>query len=164
MFHEKINFQTQRCVTGDASMSKKDKGMYRKAISRSLADRIGDSTDGAAVADAVLDIWHMMRAQLSPAIGVRGANTLFAYTLHLTSKEYPWLAISKNTGSDSTELPELKTRLANSEPDAALAASHALLAIFVKLLSNMIGDQSVELLLGPVWASPQSSSEQLNVF
>ena len=141
-------------------MPKKDKGLYRDAIQQTLAGRVGDSPNAAVVADAVLDVWLQMSAQLSPVIGVRGANTLFAYTLHMTSKTYPWLEISENTETNSTELPELKTRLANSEPDAALAASHALLATFVKLLSNMIGEQLVERLLGPVWASPPSSSEQ----
>lgn len=141
-------------------MPRKFKVIYRKAIQQNLADRVGDSPDAEAVADAVLEIWHKISARLSPVIGVRGTNTLFAYTLHMTSKTYPWLAISENTETNSTELPEIKTRLANSEPDAALAASHALLGTFVKLLSNMIGEQLVERLLEPVWASPPLSSEQ----
>ena len=141
-------------------MPKKDSGLDREVIRRTLADRVGDSPDAAAVADTVFDIWLQMSARLAPVIGVRGFNVLFACTLHMTSKAYPWLAIPEDIGNNSTVLAEIRTRLADSEPDAAAAASHALLATFVKLLANMIGEPLVERLLGPVWASPPSASEQ----
>ncbi|WP_028571829.1 hypothetical protein [Desulfonatronum lacustre] len=143
-------------------MPKKDSGLDREAIRRTLADRVGDSPDAAAVADAVFDIWLQMSAQLSPVIGVRGFNILFACTLHMTSKAYPWLAVPEDTDNNSAVLAEIKTRLANSEPDAAAEACHALLATFIKLLVDMIGEPLVERLLGPVWASPQSEQERLS--
>ncbi len=144
-------------------MPKKDSGLDREAIQRALADRVGDPPNSAAVADAVFDIWLRMSSRLSPVIGVRGFNILFACTLHMTSKSYPWLAIPEDTGENSTVLAEFRTRLAESEPEAAAEACHALLATFVNLLENMIGEPLVELLLGPVWASPPSASDQENV-
>ena len=141
-------------------MPKTDSGLDREAIRRILADRVGDSPDAAAVADAVCDIWLQMSARLSSVIGLRGFNILFACTLHMTSKAYPWLAVPEDTGNNSGVLAEIKTRLANSEPDAAAEACHALLATFIKLLVDMIGGALVERLLGPVWASPPSASEQ----
>ncbi|WP_045220651.1 hypothetical protein [Desulfonatronum thioautotrophicum] len=144
-------------------MPKKDSGLDWDAIRRTLADRVGDYPDAVAVSDAVFDIWLQMSARLSPVIGVRGFNILFACTLHMTSKAYPWLEVPEDRGNNPAVLTEIKTRLANSEPDAAAEACHALLATFIKLLVDMIGESLVERLLGPVWASPPTASEKERV-
>lgn len=134
--------------------------LHHEAIRRTLARSAGDSPDASAIAEATLNTWRQVADRLAPVIGARGVDALFSRSLHVTSKTFPWLAMSGNDGSSAALLTSLKLRLASQETAAAAEASDALLVNFTELLATLIGASLTERLLAPVWLPPPPESEQ----
>jgi hypothetical protein len=132
----------------------------RDAIHRTLAQRAGGAPDANAIAEATLTTWHQVAARLSPVIGVRGVDVLFSRSLHLTSTDFPWLAITRGKEDRATQLASLRARLAERETASAAKASSSLLVTFTNLLSGLIGKSLTERLLGPVWAPPAAPAKK----
>ncbi len=141
-------------------MSRTVDDLYRETVRHMPANNVGDAPANAgAIAEAKLKTWHQVSARLSPVIGERGVDALLGRSLYLTSTTYPWLAAVWDNADSPTMLAGLETRLADRCQDAA-EANRTLLATFIKLLADMIGESLVERLLGPVWAFPPSASGQ----
>ena len=142
-------------------MSTTEIDMLPEATRTTQAHRAGAVPDASAVAEAALGTWHQVAARLAPVIGARGVDILFGRALHLTSAAFPWLAIAWDHGDRATLFTLLKSRLAGHEAAAAVAASNALFATFIQLLTALIGVSLTDTLLGPVGAPPSSPpSEQ----
>jgi len=138
--------------------------MHREVIDRTLARRAGKAPDARAVAEASIDTWKQVTEQLAPVIGERGVDALVGRSLHVSSKNYPWLASAANDEKGGSRLERLKSRLIDREPDAAAAAaaSALLLLTFSTLLATMIGEPLTERLLEPVWAPLEDDGQQEN--
>lgn len=136
-----------------------------EAIRKLLAQRAAAAPDASAIAEVTLCTWQQVAARLVPVIGARGVDVLFKRALHLTSKDYPWLAnTGDNEGDDGAALlAGIKDRLASREMADAVESSYALLVTFTELLSTMIGPPLTERLLGPVWDPATSGSKQESV-
>lgn len=134
--------------------------MDREAIRRTLAWGAGEAPDASAIAEATLNTWRQVADRLAPVIGARGVDALFSRSLHVTSKTFPWLAVTGNDGNGTALLASLKLRLAGQETAAVAQASDALLVNFIELLTTLIGASLTERLLAPVWAPPPPESEQ----
>jgi len=141
-------------------MSTTANDMRREAIRKTLAHHAGGAPDAGAVAEATLSVWHQVAGRLAPVIGTGGVDALFRRSLHLTSANFPWLAISDDAGNNAALLASFKARLASRETDTAVEAGHALLVIFTELLASLIGESLTERLLRPVWAPQPTASEQ----
>lgn len=142
-------------------MSRTVDDLYRETVRHTPANNVGDAPANAgAIAETTLKTWHQVSARLSPVIGERGVDALWGRSLYLTSAAYPWLSNVWDNVDSATMLAGLKACIAGRDPDAAAEASHTLLANFVILLSNMIGESLVVRLLGPMWEFPPSASEQ----
>jgi len=124
------------------------------AIRLTLVRRAGESPDAGAVAQAVLDIWHGMAAQLAPVIGARGVEVLFTRAQHLTSVAFPLLASAEEHGDMATILASLRLALERQDSAVAAEAGCALLGTFLDILTTLIGEPLTERLLGPVWEAP----------
>jgi len=140
--------------------------MDHEAIRRTLAQGAGEAPDASAIAEATLNTWHQVATQLAPVVGVHGVDAIFSRSLHVTSKDFPWLAMAGNDGNDGNDgnsaalLASLKARLAGQETAAAAEASHALLVNFTELLATLIGESLTDRLLAPVWMPPLPAAEQ----
>lgn len=135
--------------------------LRREAIRRTLAHYAGKNPDANAVATATLSIWQEVVSRLAPVIGVRGVDVLFIRALHLTHREFPWLAIAGGESKESAALlASLKLRLAELEPAVAAEASYTLLVTFTELLTPLIGESLVARLFDPVWVPSSAASEQ----
>jgi len=132
----------------------------REAIHRTLVQHAGGAPDANAIAEATLATWHKVAARLSPVIGVRGVDVLFSRSLHLTSTDFPWLAITRDQEDRATQLASLQARLAERETASATKASSSLLVTFTNLLTGLIGRSLTERLLGPVWAPPAGPADK----
>ncbi|PTN36323.1 hypothetical protein C6366_09655 [Desulfonatronum sp. SC1] len=142
-------------------MPRTEDSMYLETVRYTSLNNVGKAPANAgAIAEATLKTWHQVSARLSPVIGERGVDALWGRSLYLTSAAYPWLSNVWDNVDSATMLSGLKACIASRDPDAASGASHTLLANFVILLSNMIGEALVERLLGPMWAFSPSASEQ----
>ena len=138
-------------------------GMQHEAILRTLVQGAGEVPDAKTVADAMLKTWHRMAMRLTPVIGTRGVEALFSRALHITSKDFPWLAVTVNDGNGAAILANLKVHLVAREADVALNASYTLLMTFTELLTTLIGESLTSRLLDPVWASSSAESERKRI-
>jgi hypothetical protein len=139
-------------------MSAAEPDLRRDAIRATLTQRAGGNPDAGSIAQATLDTWQQVAERLVPVIGPRGVDALLGRALHLTSKSFPWLAMTGSAAESALLLAGLKTRLAGGETTAAAQAGLALLATFVELLATLIGASLTERLLTPVWVSASSET------
>lgn len=130
------------------------------SIQGTLTQRAGGAPDANAVVDAVTRTWQFMAAQLEPVIGVRGVRVLLDRALHLTAKNFPWLAQTAPLEAGADPLARLQDRFASRDTTEAAEAGCALLVTFTQLLASLIGEPLTERLLACVWLAPPSTSEQ----
>jgi hypothetical protein len=137
-----------------------DSGGRRQAIRRALTQRAGSEPDASSIAQAAVEMWHGMAAQLAPVIGSRGLDVLFSRALHKSRTSFPWLGVAVDRGGSVGPLPSLGACLASQHTAAAAEASYVLLSTFAELLETLIGESLTERLLASVWASPSRPSGQ----
>lgn len=129
-----------------------DGGTRREVPRAMLALHIGEADDARTVADAVARTWDQVAVALVPVIGARGVYVLFNRALYLISATFPWLA-SIGDGDGENRLADFKVHLEGQQAAVAAEAASALLAMFIELLSGLIGEALTERLLMPVWAA-----------
>jgi len=132
----------------------------RDSIHGSIARRAGPHADARAVAQASLQLWLHMAAQLEPVIGARGVDALFGRALHLTGKAYPWLTGPGPGGGSALSLDLVRQRLEEQAAGHATGAACALLTAFTELLATLIGDSLTNRLLAPAWEPPAADTQQ----
>lgn len=88
--------------------------------------------------ESALRRWEETRWRLAPVIGEDGFRILFARSLHLTRKTFPWLALPpKPTGQP---FADLKASLERETQKHAEEAIRTLFATFIGLLHVLIGE------------------------
>ena len=122
-----------------------------ESIQGTLTQRAGGAPDANAVVDAVSRTWQFMAAQLVPVIGERGVGVLLDRAVHLTGKNYPWLAHTAPPQDQADRLVRLQARFASRDAKESAEAGCALLVTFTELLASVIGDSLTERLLASVW-------------
>ena len=122
------------------------RAVLRDAIAQTLRSRTAKALDGPAVADATLTTWSQLAEHLARVIGKGGVRVLLVRSVHVASKEFPWLAVSK--GFDDP-LEDLRSNLAAHDAPVATAAA-------AELLTTLVGPTLSNHLLAPVWASPST--------
>jgi hypothetical protein len=119
-------------------------------------DAAKDAPDAAK--DATLRAWEEARTRLVPVIGENGFRILFARSLHLTRRDFPWLS-RVPTPSDQP-LADLEASYERQTAEHAREANVALLVTFTSLLHALIGKALTRRLLDP--AGPLSARRRGN--
>jgi len=114
-------------------------------IQRTIAKSTGD------VADVAVKLWQPLAAQLISIVGEGGFNALYARSLHLVSRQYPWLASGTLADSDNPEFKALKSSLENQSAADAGQAILAFLILFTDALSSLIGESLTTRILTSAW-------------
>ena len=122
----------------------------RQQIIREVLTPSAENPDGDALAHA-LRAWRRLAAHLCPLIGEAGFCALYGRAVRLTSANEDWPAIPHGVRSIDTLFATLEENLA-THPVQASAANLALLEIFTKLLSGLIGEALTARLLNTAWA------------
>ncbi|WP_295960694.1 hypothetical protein [Rhodoferax sp.] len=130
-----------------------------ESIQGTLVQHAGQAPDADAVVDAVTRTWQFMAAQLEPVIGARGTSVLLDRALHLTAKNFPWLAQTDPPDSAGDPLARLQVRFARRDAQEAAQAGCALLVTFTEQLASLIGEPLTERLLASVWVDSASPYE-----
>src|SRR5258708_39766997 len=95
----------------------------RPALRRVLTQDAGTSTDAHAVAAAALRAYERLAQELAPVIGEAGLNAVCARSVHLTQREFSWLAAAASPRPRGAPLAPLRLSLVGQGP--ALAAPAA---------------------------------------
>jgi len=103
------------------------------------------------VVDAMIGAWESLAARLVPVIGNEDFRSLLDRSLHLTSIQFPWLAMDLSVWDHSSRFSSLRDSF-NSQPSSELALGGlALLTSFVKTLVELIGVPLVSNILRSAW-------------
>ncbi len=95
--------------------------------------------DAEAVADNASRRWEEIAARLAPVIGERGFLALYARSVHLVQRGFPWLATPDASEPANAFSATLAESLKRQPPRLAIDAQQALLLTFTRLLSAFIG-------------------------
>jgi hypothetical protein len=110
------------------------------------------------VANAAIDLWERMAAQIISIVGRDGFNSLYARSIFLSQSKFPWLAASPLSPELDHLFAGLKTSLEGQAPEQAREASSHLLVTFTDILASLIGEQLTLRILRLAWAADISNS------
>lgn len=96
--------------------------------------------------EATMRAWEEVERRLVPIIGEGGFRILFARSLQLTRRDFPWLARVPTPTQEP--FADLEASLATEKPEQVAAGSRALLATFTDLLHALIGEALTDRLIG----------------
>ncbi|MDP2111019.1 MAG: hypothetical protein Q8N48_02785 [Thiobacillus sp.] len=110
------------------------------------------------VADAAIDLWEQMAAQIISIVGEDGFNSLYARSVFLAQPTFPWLAASALSSQADQRFAELKKRLEGQTPSQAREANSLLLLTFTGILAALIGEPLTTRILSSAWGDDASTS------
>ena len=110
------------------------------------------------VADAAIEVWEQLASQIISIVGEDGFNSLYARSLFLTEKKFPWLVASLVAPQADDRFSGLKTSLNGQEPAQVSQANTLLLMTFTDILASLIGEQLTSHILQLAWGIDLSNS------
>ncbi|MGZ8236314.1 MAG: hypothetical protein ACXWTY_00390 [Methylobacter sp.] len=108
------------------------------------------------VADAAIQIWEQMAAQIISIVGEGGFNSLYARSVFLTQSTFPWLAASSLSPQTDHRFAELKMSLEGQTAALAGEANSLLLITFTDILATLIGEHLTASILRSAWGNDAS--------
>ncbi len=125
--------------------------LRRAALRRVLTQDAGTSADAPAVAAAALRAYERLAHGLVPLIGEVGINAVCARSVHLTQRDFSWLARAGPAEPRDAPFTHVRASLERQDPAVATDAAIAVLATFGDLLASLIGDSLTTRLLREAW-------------
>jgi hypothetical protein len=133
-----------------------------KAVRQWMEREGGHSSDPEVVAEAVVALCTQLSNRLSPIIGSRGVQSIFARSLKLLRADFPALNVRDLAGSDAWHdgrfAATLRESLRHMDPAAARLCGEGVLVTFTDLLATMVGAGLTWRLLSDV--SPARPNEE----
>lgn len=112
-------------------------------------------------ADAAVDLWTQLAAQLILIIGGGGFDSLYARSVFLSQTTYPWLATGSGPPQTDHRFAELEKSLLEQPPTLAREANCLLLITFTNILASMIGERLTTRILDSAWGiDPQDTADK----
>jgi hypothetical protein len=125
----------------------------RHQITNSLMARHTES-----VADAAIDLWEQMAAEIISIVGEGGFNSLYARSVFLAQSKFPWLAASLPLAQADQRFAALRASLEGQMPAQAGAGNSLLLITFTDVLAMLIGEELTTNILRLAWGDDASNS------
>jgi hypothetical protein len=101
--------------------------------------------------DITIGLWEALAARLVPIIGGDGFQSLLERSLHMTSPDFPWLAMDLHAWDHSQRFSGLRANLNCRHPSEAAAGGLALLVTFVETLVALLDVPVVSNILRAAW-------------
>ena len=108
------------------------------------------------VADAAIDLWEQLAAQIISIVGEGGFNSLYMRSVFLTQSTFPWLSAVSLSPQTDQRFTDLKISLEGQTPEQVSAANSHLLITFTDILATLIGEQLTIRLLRSAWGEDPS--------
>ena len=125
--------------------------LLRHQILRSLKAQHAET-----VADAAVDLWEQMAAEIISIVGEGGFNSLYARSLFLAQSTFPWLAAGSLPPRTDHRFAQLKLSLEGQTPPKASEANSLLLITFTGILAGLIGEPLTASILRSAWGTDAS--------
>jgi hypothetical protein len=123
----------------------------RRIIRRELRPRVTSAADAKAGAAAAVETYEQLARQLTRLIGEAGVSAIHTRSVHLTRKEFPWLAAAPPAEGSRVLVQHLRTTLEGQQPAVILLSSEALVVNLIDLLVTLIGERLTTRLLQEAW-------------
>jgi hypothetical protein len=123
----------------------------RRRFLRAFAQEPEAQTDATVVAAAAVRLHDRLAERLVPLIGDVGVSALWARSVHLTQREFAWLARTPPSALEEAPLTALRLCLERQPPSTAMEAAASLLATFYRLLVTLIGNVLTTRLTQEAW-------------
>ena len=125
--------------------------LRRAALRRVLTQDAGTGADAHAIAAAALRAYECLVEVLTPLFGEAVINAVCARSVHLTQREFSWLAPADSAEPRDAPFTHVRVCLERQDPAVATDAAIAVLATFGELLALFIGDSLTTGLLRDAW-------------
>jgi hypothetical protein len=116
-----------------------------------LTQDAGTSADAHAIAAAALRAYERLAQELAPLIGEAVIDAVCARSVHLTQREFSWLAPAGSAEPRTAPFTQVRMSLERQDPAVATDAAIAVLATFGELLALFIGESLTTSLLRDAW-------------
>jgi hypothetical protein len=103
------------------------------------------------VADASILVWEKLSAQVISIVGVGGFNSLYARSIYISQRTFPWLEDCTLLAQTGQRFVDLKACLAGQTSEHAIAANCLLLITLTDIMASIIGDQLTLNILHTAW-------------
>lgn len=120
--------------------------LLRHQIIKSLT-----AIDTGEVAEAAINSWEQMAAQIISIVGEDGFNSLYERSIFLTQPTFPWLATSLHPPQADQRFAELKMSFKGQTPAQISEANALLLITFTDILASLIGEPLTTRILSLAW-------------
>jgi hypothetical protein len=114
-----------------------------------------DTVDVARATAAISAAFRKIEIALSPVIGRRGVNALFARSRHVVAPTHPWLCDVVAASEATMDLPSLELLLLAQSGANAAAGGGALLDAFYETLVSLVGASLTKRLLSSVFTTSE---------
>lgn len=128
-------------------------------LAATLRARVGESTDPARIADALVSILLEVEAALAPVLGSRGVALIYLRSLQRSPSLQPLVAAALDEAQEiptSLDLQALRSMLAQRSGADVIVTGTDLLQTLYDLLVNVVGLSMTERLLRSVWTNASS--------
>lgn len=122
--------------------------MLREQKIKNLMARLSEKS-----ASAPNHLWHTMASQIISVVGQGGFQSLYARSIFLTQRTYPWMAPLVADKPTDLSFAGLSACLAEHPPDQAREANTLLMLTFTDLLASLIGEQLTVRILTTAWGA-----------
>ena len=108
------------------------------------------------VAGLAVQLWGSLALELIPIVGEAGFTILYARSLHITQRIYPWIAAASAPQATDSQFASLKTQLEARPFTEAGEGFEALLVTFIDILALLIGEPLTTSILHAAWGDSAS--------
>jgi len=107
-------------------------------------------------------LWEQMAAQIISIVGEGGFKSLFARSVFLSQKTFPWLNADKLSSNAEHRFADFQVNLEQQPIEVSEEANCLLLINFTDILASLIGEQLTCSLLRSAWCMNASDKELTN--
>ncbi len=111
-----------------------------------------------AVVQTTVRLWRQLAPELISIIGEGGFKPLYARSIRLASRQYPWMAHDATKAAGQDGFAELQACLQGQDASQANLASLALFTVFLDVLASLIGEELTTHLLHSAWSKETSET------
>lgn len=125
---------------------------------KSLLDCNTEEVDGV-----VNCLWEPLAIQIISIVGEGGVTALYARTLFLTQKTYPWLETRPQPFSTNNRFADLKQVFEDQPVAQVIEANSLLLITLTDILASLIGESLINHILHLAWCHDNADKIQRGV-
>lgn len=98
-----------------------------------------------------IHLWERLASDLVSLIGEGGFQSLYARSMHVTGRTFPWIVLNQSSVPVDLRFTGLKMSLEERDFTDASEASVVLLCTFIDILSSLIGELLTTSILRSAW-------------